>query len=163
MRWIGPAVTLSTTGAFNISDLLTIQERMFGAGARPNTLVCSHGVKADITRGLLNDSGIARVQYVQPTTGVYDQSVEYIRTDFGRLAIIVDIFVPQASASAAAEIDSAAYFVFDSSKIRLAFFRQLRHYPLNPNGDAFRGYVHGSMTLEVLHPSALGIHTQITT
>lgn len=157
------AVTLSTTGAFTITDLLNIQERMFGAGARPDTLVCSHGVKADITRAIMNDSGVGRVSYNQPTQGAYDLNVEYIRTDFGRLAIITDIFVPQGSASAAAEIDSNAYFVFDRSKVRLAFFRQLRHYPLNPNGDAFRGYVHGSMTLEVLHPSALGIHTQVTT
>lgn len=159
------AVTGSLSGSFTLASLMGIHETMFGAGARPNTLVCSHGVKADITNALLASPTATgtHIMYTQPSSQVYDQSVEYIRTDFGRMAIVVDIFVPQLSATAAAAIDSAAYFVFDSSKIRLAQFRPLRHYPLPPNGDSFRGYVHGSMTLEVLHPSCLGWVHQVTT
>lgn len=163
--WSALAIQESATGLFTVAEFMKIHERMFGAGARPDTLVCSHGVKADITRAILDTGAQSgnRLTYFQPSSQVYDQSVEYMRTDFGRVAILVDIFVPQAAVSNASEIASSAYFVFDKSKIRMAFFRQLRHYPLPPNGDAFRGYVHGSFTLEVLHPSALGMHTQVTT
>lgn len=156
-------VTADESGAWELATLTTMQETMFGAGARPNTLVCSHGVKLDITNALLAAPASSLVRYTQPSSGVYDQAVEYIRTDFGRVAVLVDIFVPQAAATNSAAASSAAWFLFDSSKIRLAFFRPLRHYPLPPNGDSFRGYVHGSATLEVLHPSCLGVAIQVTT
>lgn len=171
--WGGVAAVTATAGAtgaaISLTQILSVHETMFTAGANPDTIVVSPGVKMDLTNALLNVApagGSAQsslVRYTQPSSQVYDQAVEYIRTDLGRFAILVDRFCPQSTASAAAAIDSAAYFIFDKSKIRLAFFRPIRHYPLPPNGDSMRGFVHGSCTVEVLHPSALATVAQVTT
>ena len=100
--------------------------------------------------------------YSDPSYGAY-KVFSFPRVTAGtRATALVDRFVPTA-ATATNSLAGGAFFLFDRASVRLAFWRPIRHYPLPPNGDHMRGYVHAGATLEVLSPRALGVGYNITT
>jgi hypothetical protein len=166
-------------GAWSRTRFLALHEFMFGLGADPNTLAVDPGVKADITNDILGEVASATGQpanasaiYGVPTVvrqvhtdsnaTEYTADIQFMRTDFGRVAILVDRFIPQA-ATAANATGGGAFFLYDRSKVRVAFWRPMRHYSLPPGGDSMRGYVHTGFAVEVLTPRAVGIGYNITT
>lgn len=157
-------ITTNVSGGFATGSFIALQEAMVNTGADPDTLLVSTGVKLDVTFAFLNNSGLQRVQYVQPESQVFDHSVDYIRTDLGRVAVIWDRFVPQATATVTNGIDGGgAYFLFEKAALQLMFFRPIRQYTLPQQGDSFIGYVHGSCTLRVSHASTVGMGYNVTT
>lgn len=154
----------NVSGAFVTDKFVALQEAMFNTGADPDTLLVSPGVKLDVTQAFMNDAGKARVQYTQPISEVYDMSVDYIRTDLGRVAIIVDRFMPQTASTATdGSASMGSYFLFEREALQLLFFRPIKQYTLPQSGDGFNGYVHGSCTLRVAHASQVGHGYNITT
>lgn len=151
-------------GAWSRTRFLALNEFMFGQGANPDTLVVDPGVKADVTNDILGESAATGIRQVHfdNSSNEFTQNVQFMRTDFNRVAILVDRFVPTA-ATATNSLAGGAFFLFDRSVVRLAFWRPIRHYPLPPNGEAQRGYVHCGATIEVLAPRGLGVGYNITT
>lgn len=155
---------INIAGAWSRTRFLALHEFMFNQGANPDTLVVDPGVKGDITADILGESastGIRQVHF-DNSASEFTQNIQFMRTDYGRVAILVDRFVPTA-ATATNSLAGGAYFLFDRAAVRLAFWRPIRHYPLPPNGDHARGYVHCGATIEVLSPRALGVGYNITT
>lgn len=168
------SISMNVLGGWSRSRFLTLHQTMFSVGANPNTLAVDPQTKADITADVLgevasnlslqpaNTSAIAatpqviRQIHTDTSNTEFFQDIQFMRTDFGRIAILVDRFIPTAATATDART-SGAWFLFDRAKVRVAFWRPLRHYPLPPNGDAMRGYIHAGATLEVLHPQAIGI------
>jgi hypothetical protein len=159
-------ISTSQGGAFSTGALYALHETMWATGAKPDTIFVSPGVKVDISRTLLGDIGYATAV---PSGGLgtvrandvisggeYGPVIEFVRTDFGRLAIVVDRWIPQATATTATLADSAAWFLAEKAKLRVAWWRPLRPYPVANTGDAVKAYVLGACTVEVLHPSCLG-------
>lgn len=164
--WSASAILTDVSGGFATGSFLNLHETMYGEGADPDTLFVSPGVKSDISRTLLNDGSLTRVQFQDPLAGKqYAPVIDIIQTDFGRLAVVPDRWIPQSAATAASASagQGGAYFLVEKSKLRLAFFRPPKHYPLPPSGDSVRGFVLAALTLEVLHPSAIGIGHNLTT
>ncbi len=170
-------VQVSIAGAWSRSKFLGLHEYMFMSGANPDTLAVSPGVKADITADILgevaagsaNASGglaltpvVPRQVHTDASGSEFTQDIQFMRTDFGRVAILVDRFIPNAATASNANI-GGAYFLYERSKLRVAFWRPLRHYPIPPSGDAVKGYVHCGVTLENLHPNAVAVAHNITT
>lgn len=174
---------VNVSGAWSRTRFLALHEFMFGFGANPNTLAVDPGVKADITNDILGEvaqstaqaqstsaSSIAmygipqvvRQMHIDSSATEYTADIQFIRTDYGRVAVLVDRFIPQA-ATATSSTAGGAFFLYDRSKVRLAFWRPIRHYPLPPNGDSMRGYVHAGVTVEFLTPRAVGVGYNITT
>lgn len=170
---------INVLGAWSRTRLLALHEFMFGLGADPDTLAVDPGVKADITNDILGETASAQMQstsassiasnpavirqiHTDASQTEYTADVQFMRTDFGRLAILVDRFIPVA-ATATNSLAGGAYFLYERSKTRVAFWRPMRHYPLPPTGDHVRGYVHCGATLEQLIPRSLGIGYNITT
>lgn len=153
----------NVSGAFVTDKFINLQEAMFNTGADPDTLLVSPGVKLDITQAFVNGSA-TKLQYTQPVSEVYDLSVDYVRTDLGRVAIIVDRFMPQTSTTATDGAASmASYFLFEREALQLLFFRPIKQYTLPQQGDGFCGYIHGSCTLRVAHASQIGHGYNVTT
>lgn len=153
-----PVVATNVSGAFATATFLNLHETMFSAGAKVDTAAVSPGVKVDISRTLLNDGGLARVaQQQQLSAAEYLSVIDIIQTDFGRVAVMTDRWIPQASATAAASADAPAYFLFEKAKLALAYWRPLRMYDLAPQGDAAIGFMLAACTLEVRHPSCVGV------
>lgn len=166
-------VTANQSGAFGTATLYALHEAMWSAGAKPDTIFCSPGVKVDISRTLLGDVGYATAVGAgglglvrnndSISGGEYGPVIEYIRTDFGRLAIVVDRWIPQATATNATLIDSAAYFLVEKAKLRVPFWRPVKPYPVANTGDSVKAYVLGACTVEVLHPTCIGHAYGVTT
>jgi hypothetical protein len=152
---------------------------MFGLGADPDTLAVDPGVKTDITLDVLGEVASAtgqpanasaifatpvtlRQMHMDQSQTEFTQDIQFMRTPFGRIAVLVDRFIPTAATSTDATI-GGAFFLYERARLRVAFWRPLRHYPLPPTGDAAKGYVHGGVTLEVLHPQTIGVGYNVTT
>lgn len=164
--WSASAILTDVSGGFATGSFLNLHETMYSEGADPDTLFVSPGVKADVSRTLLNDGNLARVQWQDPLgANRYAPVIDIIQTDFGRLAVVPDRWIPQSGATAASASagQGGAYFLVEKSKLRLAFFRPPKSYPLPPGGDSVRGFVLAALTLEVLHPSAIGLGVNVST
>ena len=164
--WFATEIQSNISGAFATASFLNLHETMYTEGADPDTLFVSPGVKADVSRTLLNDAGLARVQWQGAVSDkTYAPIVDIIQTDFGRLAVVPDRWVPQSASTAASGVsgDGASLFLIEKAKVRLAFFRPPKHYPLPPSGDSVRGFCLAALTVEVLHPSAVGVGYNVTT
>lgn len=170
---------VNVLGAWSRTRFLALHEFMFNLGANPNTLAVDPGVKADITNDILGEVAqvtgqpanasaifgiptVVRQMHVDSSATEYTADIQFIRTDYGRVAVLVDRFIPQA-ATATSSTAGGAFFLYDRSKVRLAFWRPIRHYPLPPNGDSMRGYCHAGVTVEILTPRAVGVGYNITT
>jgi len=173
------ALSINISGAWSRSRYLALHEAMFKLGANPNTLAVDPGVKADITNDVLGEQAQATFQpantsamaavptvvrqvHTDGSASEYTADIQFMRTDFGRVAILVDRFIPTAATSTNARI-GGAFFLYDRSKARIAFWRPLRHYSLPPTGDAMKGYVHCGAVIEMLHPNCMGIGYNVTT
>lgn len=151
-------VTASVGGAFATAGFYKIQEAQWTAGIKAGTLVVSGGVKLDLSRTLLADSTLSSVRNTDTVqNGEYGPVIEVLRTDLGRVACLVDRWMPQATATAANLWEAPAYALLDTSRIRLAYWRQLRPYSLPPSGDNMRAYMQASLTVEVMNPLAIGL------
>jgi hypothetical protein len=176
---VNEACKINIAGAWSRTRFLALHEYMFGLGADPDTLACDPGVKADITSDVLGETASAQMQstsassiasipavirqiHTDSSNTEYTADVQFMRTDFGRVAILVDRFIPTA-ATATNAVMGGAFFLYERAKQRLAFWRPMRHYPLPPNGDSMRGYCHAAATLENLTPRTLGIGYNVTT
>lgn len=157
-------VTAAVDGAFASGTLFDLHEQMFMYGIKPDTLVLSPGVKRDLSRILLSDTGLARVQNLDTIKGQeFGPVIEFIRTDFGRLATVVDRWMPQSSVTGANRWNAAAYALIDKARLRLAYWRPLKPYSLPPSGDNMRAFMLAALTLEVTHPRAIGLGLGVTT
>lgn len=177
-RYFASASGVSTTaqGAFSTASFYTLHENMWSAGAKPDTLFVSPGVKSDISRVLLGDvgypttvNGQAGIPAVQSANvvqgGEYGPVIDFIRTDFGRVAMVVDRWIPQqtVTANATTHSENAAYFLVEKAKLRVAWWRPIKPYQVATTGDNVKVYVLGACTTEVLHPTAIGHNAGIIT
>lgn len=166
LRWWATAsgITTAVNAAFATATFYGLAKAMYRAGAKPDTLIVGPGVKQDISRTLLNDATLARVTYDTPLSGAeYAPIVEIIRTDFNqRLAVVIDRWCPESSATASAANVGGGYFLIERSKVRPAYWRNLEVNDLQPNGDSVRAYLISALTLEVLHPSCVGLGYGVT-
>jgi len=156
-------------GAFATGTFYALQESMWTNGAKPDTLFVSPGVKADISRTLLGDtsypvtqSGAQGIPGLQSANvfngGEYGPVVDFIRTDFGRCAMVVDRWIPQQSVTGHATdlSQNAGYFLVERSKLRVAWWRPIQPYQVASTGDNVKVYLLGAATVEVLHPTCIG-------
>ena len=93
----------------------------------------------------------------------FSQDIQFMRTPFGRIAILVDRFIPSSSAATTNAVSGGAAFLCERSRLRFALWRPMRHYPLPPSGDSVKGYVHCGVTLELIHPQSIGVMYNLTT
>jgi len=173
------ATIMNVNGAWNRTYFMNLHEAMFKLGSDPDTLAVDPGVKGDITLDILGETAsgsasaaanamygipaVVRQQYTMSSPNEFHQDIQFMRTPYGRVAVLVDRFMPTSTAVAASSMVGGAYFLYERSRFRFAFWRPLRHYALPPIGDATRGYVHCGVTTELLHPQTLGIGYGITT
>lgn len=154
---------------FGTAAFYSLAQAMWTAGAKPDTLFVSPGVKSNISRTLLGDTSYPVSQSVQigiPAVvnagvvgnGEYGPVIDFIRTDFGRVACVVDRWIPQQSVTANATDASknGAYFLVEKSKLRVAFWRPVKPYQVASTGDNVKAYLLAAATVEVLHPTAIG-------
>jgi hypothetical protein len=172
----GSGVTkVNVSGAWSRSYFLALHEAMFSLGADPDTLAVDPGVKTDITLDVLGEvasassaasammPAVVRQQYVQTNNSEFAQDIQFMRTPFGRIAVLVDRFIPSSAATVTNAVGGAAAFLYERARLRFAFWRPMRHYSLPPSGDSVRGYVHCGVTLELLHPQTIGVLYNLTT
>lgn len=151
------------TATLKFSAVLAIHEAVYTSGANPDSLYVSPGSKADLTADIVSGGGPGKMNLnIAMADRRVIQNIDIMESDFGMLAIVPDRFVPQCAVTGSANLGGAA-FLIERSKARIATLRPVRHTPLGKNGDATRGLVLGELTLEVLHPSAHGLITNITT
>jgi len=139
-------------------DIINLHEAMFTLGAKPDSLWVSPGVKADLTKALVAAGGNFRLN-IAASDNTMINNIEVFQSDFGLLPIITDRFIPQASASTT----SAAWFLIERSKVRIAVLRPMHHVPIAKREDGTAGNVITELTLELMHPYCVGAGTGVTT
>jgi hypothetical protein len=172
---------INVSGAWSRSAFMALHEAMYKLGADPDTLAVDPGVKLDIVTDIMGEvaqstassvaasamygiPAVVRQQYVNTSTTDFSQDVQFMRTPFGRVAVLVDRFIPsEATPIATNAVSGGAAFLYERSRLRIAFWRPMRHYSIPPDGDSARGYVHTAATLELLHPNTVGVVYGLTT
>jgi hypothetical protein len=146
------------TSTIATAAIIGLHEDMFTLGAKPDSLWVSPGVKADLTRALVAAGGNFRLNLAAADNTMIN-NIEVFHSDFGILPIIIDRFIPQSSSISA----SAAWFLIERSKVRLAVLRPMHHVPMGKGGDHTRGNVITELTLELMHPYCVGVGTGVNT
>lgn len=169
------AVATNVSGAFATASFYALQAAMWSNGAQPDTIFCSMPVKVQISRTLLSDSipgatalssGNGLVNSFNNDVisgGTYAPVIDVIRTDYGRVALVPDRWMPTSNTTAASgDTFAAAYYLAERSKMRVAWWKPVQPYTLPPSGPAAKAYVLGAFTTEVLHPQCLGMAYNVT-
>lgn len=170
------AMTTNQSGAFGTAAFYGLQFKMWQAGIKTNTLFVPGPVKMQVSRTLLADAapGATAVASTNGLTlaagganvingGTYGPVIDIVRTDYGRVAVVVDRWMPTSGATAASgDCFAAAYYLADRSKMHAAWWRPTQPYNLEPNGDSARVYVLGALTTQLDHPYALGMAYNVT-
>ena len=169
------AVATNVNGAFGTASFYGLQAAMWANGAQPDTIFCSMPVKVQISRTLLADSapnatlgaasaGLSTVVNNDVISGgVYAPVIDVVRTDYGRVAIVPDRWMPTSGSTAASgDTFGAAYYLAERSKMRCAWWKPIQPYTLPPSGPAAKAYILGAFTTEVLHPQCLGMAYNVT-
>lgn len=163
-----PAISTTVSGAFATGSFLNLRAAMDKAGADPDTLLVSTGVKADVSILALGLNATATNtslrRFVQDASSkTLGGVIEIIEDDFGQIMIVRDRWMNQASATAATTANAPFYLLFDRAKVQVGIFDAPHHTPLPPNGNHERGFIAAAITCKVAHPSALGFGHNVTT
>lgn len=169
------AMTTNVSGAFGTASFYGLQWKMWNAGIKVDTMFCPGPVKMQVSRTLLSDQAAASTAVSSANGlnlvnandvivgGTYGPVIDVVRTDYGRVAIVVDRWMPTSGATAASgDCFAAAYYLADRSKMHAAWWRPTQPYNLEPNGDSARVYVLGALTTQLDHPYALGMAYNVT-
>jgi hypothetical protein len=170
--------TATALGGFSTADFLSVQGRMWAAGAKPDTAVMPMSVKANAASVLLGSAGgPGRVQYNTSNMNAWELMVDIVRTDYGTCMLIPNIYMSAAvSTTAATDNWSLAgfnptgttvgfnayhaafrgYFILEKAKIQIGVFRPFETTELPELYNGRSGYIDGEFSLIVRHPSAIG-------
>lgn len=152
-----PAINLvSGATAITTAEIVSLHQTAFSRGVKPDSLWFSPGVKTQFVNAAYASGNNLRFN-IPAEDNLLVADVEVFRSPFGLLRVNTDVFIPQSSASSA----SAAWFLLDKSKIRLAWLRKMKHKEIAKIGDSIRGQVTSELTLEVLHPYAVNLATGV--
>lgn len=159
LRGFAPAgLTSAVNAAISTGAVVDIHELMYVAGANPETMYVSPGVKRDFTVAVIAATS-QNLRNIAAADRKHIANIDIFESDFGMLAVVPDRFVPQSTGSNG----SACFYLVERAKCRLAFLRPLRHVPIAKIGDAMRGLVVTELTLEALTPSAIGVGSGVIT
>jgi len=150
LGFVGDGLTVAdASGAITSARVISLHKTMVDNGADPDTLYLNTTDKNTLVSALIGNSA-ANTRYIAAVDNAVVANIDIFETPFGRLAMVMDRFVPYTSTTAS----GGAWYLGDRSKARLAFFRPIQHVPLPKGGDSTRGFVRGELTLELLHPSS---------
>lgn len=142
------ANTVDASGAIAKTDLDNLAELIRLDGGMPDLFVCHPSVANDL-RALLDTSSFVRLTQENSTFGM--SAIEGIRTQYGTLRIVEDLWCPLANA-----------FMLDSRKVGLYELRPFQWYPLARTGDSRKAEVVGELSLAVANDEAHGKIVGIT-
>lgn len=150
---ISTAATSVASNALQIADLHNLALTMFNNGAEPDSVWFSPPLKLNfynLTSGnAVNTKNIAAIDQRLVA------NIEVYESPMGQLfAIVVDRFIPLATASATSATGS--FYVGDRSMAKVAFFTPPTHTEMGKGGLHTRGIVSMELTLELAHPSTWG-------
>jgi len=135
-----------------------ILDAIFQQGGNPDTVYVNSKGKRQI-------SGFTTNATVNRNIALADKrlinSVDVYESDFGLIQIVLDRWVPQGTTATATTNSTGRAFFIETSLVRVAFLRPIKHVPLPPSGDSARGMVLGELTLEVGNQLALGKLTDV--
>ncbi len=166
------ASKINVSGSWSRTAFISLHQAMYALGADPDTLAVEPGIKQALVLDIMGETasatgqpanasaiyGVPPVvrQLYQQNLDEFQQDIQFMRTPFGRVAVLVDRFIPTSASATTNAVSGDAAFLYERARLRVAFWRPMRHYPLPPTGDAIKGYVHTGVTLEVLHPGTVG-------
>ena len=140
--------TVAAGGAVAKSHIDNLAEQIRLDGGMPNLFVCHPSIANDL-RTLLDTSSFVNLTQENQWFGM--MPIEGIRTQYGTLQIVEDLWCP---------LDTA--WMLDSRKVGLYELRPFGWYPLAKTGDSRKAEVVGELTLAVANDKAHGKITGLT-
>jgi hypothetical protein len=151
------SASASAATGFTTGDMVSLAQTMFTNGAEPDSLWFAPSTKLQFINATLGSA--INVRNIAATDQRLVANIDVFESPFNQLfAVITDRFIPMGTASASAY----AYFIGDRSMAKLAFYRPPQHKEMGKQGDNTRGIVLMELTLEMTHPSAWGMFTNVT-
>lgn len=154
----GAPPSSAVNGAITTAAVENVFELVYSEGGNPDRLYVSPGVKADFTNAA-QASGVNRMFNLAASDMRLVANVTVYEGNFGTLIVVPDKFISQSSVTASAH----AFHLLETARCQIAVFRPMKHVPIAKVGDSTRGYVVTEISLKVLHASANGFGTGITT
>jgi hypothetical protein len=156
IRGFGITSGLSSAGSVS-AQLVTQATVMFNNGAEPDTIWFAPSRKIGFVQESLGTA--INVRNIAASDQRLIANIDVFESPLGQvLAIVADRFIPMGTASASGYAD----FIGDRSMAKVAFFRPPAHIEMGKNGDHTRGIVRFEATLELTHPSAWGMVSNVT-
>lgn len=150
----------ATAGQLAANDIGAMLQTIYTAGGSPDQIWASPAGK----RIMSNFTYPSQNRNIAATERTLVQGVDQFLTDFGPMALILDRWVPQGSATttAAAGATGASaltgrVFVLKRSNNRFAWYDPVHHDYMGRLGDSVNGIVVGEGTLEVLNEKTNGM------
>lgn len=148
---------VSGSNDVQLNDIYAMGQRMYINGAEPDSLWFYPQGKREFYNQL-SAANIINLRNIGADDKRMVANVDVFESPFGQLwAVIVDRFIPMASGASA-----YAYFMGDRSMAKIPFFRPPQHKEMGKQGDNTRGLLLMEATLELVHPSAWGAVTGVT-
>lgn len=153
----------SVAGQLTSGDFTDMLEKIYKAGGNPEQVYVSPKVKRQISAFTVIGAA-ANTPYSRNIAAMDKKlvsSIDFYDTDFGIIQIVLDRWVPEATAntgitSGNTDVTGSAFFL-QRAMNRLAWLRPMTHQFIGKRGDAVAGIVVGECTLEVLNEKANGI------
>lgn len=140
--------TVDAAGAIAKSDIDNLAELVRLDGGMPNLFVVHPSVANDL-RALLDTSSFVNLTQENQWFGM--MPIEGIRTQYGTLQIVEDLWCPLSTA-----------YMLDSRKVGLYELRPFQWHPLAKTGDSRKAEVVGELSLAVANDKGHGKITGIT-
>lgn len=152
----------ATAAVMTLNDFNATLAAIFTSGGKPESVFCNEAYKRQISNFSAGTAGIPNMRTVVAMDAAIALNVDLFETDFGRKAIVLDRWVPQAtnvaSAAGTGSTDvSGRIFFLERNKARMAWLRPVAHTLIGKSGDSVRGIVVGEGTLMVMAEKAHGV------
>lgn len=161
---LGGAVTgaAATAGTLTAKDFNKMLRTIYNAGGNPEQVYASPAVKQMISNFTVSSQN----RNIAAVDRKLINALDFYDSDFGLIQIVIDRWVPEATATATAGASqsdvSGRLFFLQRSMNRLAWLRPMNHFLVGKRGDSVAGIVVGEVTLEVLSEKANGMLVSVS-
>lgn len=160
----------SHSGMMAAGDWLRTLKAIVDQGGEPECCMLNTSYKAQVSSFALAQSpgGSTTVgsqamnqRNVDATSKTLIQSIQYIDTDFGVIAVILNQQSPQSANTTTGNVSgntdlTGRVWFLDRSLISLAELRPMKHIPVGVRGDSVAGFIRWELTLQLLNELGCG-------
>ena len=152
------------TAAITVDHVDAAMEKSFEQGIEPTILMCSQGVKADLSKAFTQAGLASATPQAWNVRGIGAAEKRVVRgvnvydSEFGPLSV-----VPNRTIKQTANAQFGWAWLIDKEQVAFAIARDITHKPMGVTGDNQKGIIRGELTLVLRHNLGISGVRRVTT